>query len=308
MPPTEPLVIIVTGSGSGFGLMTAQSLAEQGHIVYGGLSKPNTGSPPPASYAQFASFSQEHNCTLHGIHLNILSDEIIASAISRIMQEQGRIDAIVHNAGHMSLGPAEAFSTAQFIDLYETNCVGCHRLNQAVLPHMRAARKGLLLWVSSSSVHGPSSPFLAPYFAAKAAQDSLAQTTALEVAPWGIESVIVAPGIFTTGTKHFASAMPPAREEVKDEYEKGPTRGWLEVCLEGSGKMGRVEMEPQAVADKIVEIVGIEYGERPWRAHVEPEGPMAERVNKVRDQVREEYLERMGCAALMKVDVSAAKN
>ena len=65
--------------------------------------------------------------------------------------------------------------------------------------------------------------------------------------------------------------------------------------------MERLDVKPQGVADAIVEITAMEHGKRPWRVHVEPEGPMGERTNKVRDQVREEYLTRMGCADLMKV-------
>lgn len=168
---------------------------------------------------------------------------------------------------------------------------------------MRRQHKGLLVWISSSSAHGPSSPFLAPYFAAKAAQDSLAQTTALEVSQFGVESVIVTPGIFTSGTEHFGSAAKVDLPEIEREYfaEGAVMAGWLERCLEGSRKMGRLEIGPQAVADCVKEIVDAEHGKRPWRAHVEPEGPMAERVNRVRDEVRREYLERMGCEELMRV-------
>jgi NAD(P)-dependent dehydrogenase (short-subunit alcohol dehydrogenase family) len=301
MATSKSLVIIITGSGSGFGRLTAETLARSGHIVYGGLSKPDDGKYP--HYKAFAEFSKGNGCDLRGIHLNIVDDDIIAHAVARVLEEQGRIDAVVHNAGHMSLGPAEAFTAEQFFDLYDTNCVGCHRLNRAVLPHMRKLRSGLLLWVSSSSVHGPSSPFLSAYFAAKAAQDSLAQTTAVEVSQWGIESCIVSPGIFTTGTNHFGSAMKPAEEDIVKEYSEGPTKGWFDQCLKGSGNMGRVDIRPQSVADAIDEIVAIEHGKRPWRAHVEPEGPMAERTNKVRDQVREDYLTQMGCGELMRVKV-----
>jgi NAD(P)-dependent dehydrogenase (short-subunit alcohol dehydrogenase family) len=301
MPSTKSLVLIVTGSDSGFGLLTARALAQEGHVVYGGLFKSNDGAYP--KYADLANFSAKYNCNLYGIHLNIVKDDSINSAITQIIAEQGRIDGIIHNAGHMSLGPAEAFTPEQFMDLYDTNCVGCHRLNRAVLPHMRAQRSGLLVWVSSSSAHGPSSPYLSAYFAAKAAQDSLAQTTALEVSQFGIETSIVTPGIFTSGTNHFGSALKPADQAIEREYEEGSMKGWQERCLDGSSKMGRLDIQPQSVADSIVRIVGTEHGKRLWRSHVEPEGPMAERVNEVRDAVRREYLERMGCGELMKVKV-----
>ncbi|ETN44171.1 uncharacterized protein HMPREF1541_10721 [Cyphellophora europaea CBS 101466] len=303
MSPPSRLVIIVTGSDSGFGLMTAEALAQAGHTVYAGLLQARDNAP--TRYEAFETFARRHQRDIRGIHLNVVQDDVIQQSVAQILQEQHRIDAIIHNAGHMCLGPAEAFSPSQFFAMYDTNCVGCHRLNRAILPHMRARRSGLLIWVSSGSAHGPSSPYLAAYFAAKAAQDSLAQTTALEVSQWGVESSIVTPGIFTSGTNHFGSAMRADDPDVERQYnaEEAPTKGWFERCLKGSAEMGdpRLDIKPQAVADAIVEIVGTEHGRRPWRVHVEPEGPMAERTNRVRDRVRAEYLERMGCAELMKV-------
>ena len=301
MTHSKQLVVIVTGSDSGFGLLTARALAKAGHIVYGGLFRSDDGSYP--NYQEFTEESKQNGYRLHGVHLDVTKDDIVDTAIKQVLSDHGRVDAIVHNAGHMALGPAESFSPEQFMKMYDTNCVGCHRLNQAVLPTMRKQKSGLLVWVTSGSVHGPSSPFLAPYFAAKAAQDSLAQTTALEVSQWGIETSIVVPGIFTSGTNHFATAMKPDNTRIEKEYADGPTKGWLEKCLNGSANMGREDVPPQAVGDAIVDIFNAQPGSRPWRVHVEPEGPMAVRTNEVRDKVREEYLTRMGCADLIHVRI-----
>jgi NAD(P)-dependent dehydrogenase (short-subunit alcohol dehydrogenase family) len=69
--------------------------------------------------------------------------------------------------------------------------------------------KGLVVWVSSSSTRGGTPPYLAPYFAAKAAMDSLAVSYASELARWGIETSIIVPGAFTSGTNHFKNAGSP---------------------------------------------------------------------------------------------------
>lgn len=166
---------------------------------------------------------------------------------------------------------------------------------------MRRARKGLLVWVSSGSAHGPSSPFLSGYFAAKAAQDSLAQTTSLEVSRYGIETSIIVPGIFTRGTAHFTSAMKPADTAIEREYLEGEYKGWDKKCLEGSANMVPEDADPQLVADAILKVVGEQRGKRPFRVHVETEGKSAEVVNGVRDLVREKYLTLMGCEDLMQV-------
>lgn len=102
---------------------------------------------------------------------------------------------------------------------------------------MRTTHSGLLIWISSGSAHGPSSPFLSGYFAAKAAQDSLAQTTSLEVSQFGIETSIVVPGVFTQGTNHFSTAMGPADKAVERVYMDGAYKGWDSQCFEGSAKM-----------------------------------------------------------------------
>jgi NAD(P)-dependent dehydrogenase (short-subunit alcohol dehydrogenase family) len=79
------------------------------------------------------------------------------------------------------------------------------RVNRAALPQLRKQRRGLLVWVSSSSVAGGTPPYLSPHFAAKAGMDALAVVYTRELVRWGIETSIIVPGAFTGGTNHFAS-------------------------------------------------------------------------------------------------------
>jgi NAD(P)-dependent dehydrogenase (short-subunit alcohol dehydrogenase family) len=149
------------------------------------------------------------------VELDVLSESSIPAAVDMVIGvREGRIDTLIHNAGHMAYGPAKTFTTQQFMHLYDINCVGMQRNNKIVLPHMRRAGQGLLVWVSSSSARGPNSLFLAPYFAAKAAMDSLAQTYADELTRWGIETSIVLPGNFTKGANHFATGGTPTDKDV----------------------------------------------------------------------------------------------
>jgi NAD(P)-dependent dehydrogenase (short-subunit alcohol dehydrogenase family) len=90
------------------------------------------------------------------------------------MADAGRLDVVVHNAGHMVLGPTEAFTIEQIAEVYDTNVLSTQRVNRAALPHLRAQGDGLLMWIGSTSTRGGTPPYLAPYFAAKAAEDSLA--------------------------------------------------------------------------------------------------------------------------------------
>jgi NAD(P)-dependent dehydrogenase (short-subunit alcohol dehydrogenase family) len=133
------------------------------------------------------------------------------------------LDTVVHNAGHMVFGPAEAFTPEQFAELYDVNVLGTQRVNRAALPILRLQRRGLVVWVSSTSTRGGTPPWLAPYFAAKAGMDSLAVSYAGELARWGIETSIVVPGAYTKGTNHFAHAGAPADAARAAAYADGPT-------------------------------------------------------------------------------------
>ena len=88
---------------------------------------------------------------------------------------------VVHNAGHMVFGPAEAFTPEQLAELYDINVLSTQRVNRAILPQLRKQRNGLLVRVSSSSSAGGTPPYLAPYFAAKAGMDAMAVIYAREL-------------------------------------------------------------------------------------------------------------------------------
>jgi NAD(P)-dependent dehydrogenase (short-subunit alcohol dehydrogenase family) len=165
-------VIVITGASSGFGALAARALAKAGHIVYAGMRETMGRNAKQVEAATL--FSIENNVDLRTIELDVLSQESADSAIETIVADNGRLDVVIHNAGHMVFGPAEAFTPEQFANLYDINVLSTQRVNRAALPQLRKQGKGLLVWVSSSSTRGGTPPYLSPYFAAKAAMDSLA--------------------------------------------------------------------------------------------------------------------------------------
>ncbi len=290
-------IIIVSGASSGFGLMAAQRLAQAGHIVYAGMR--DTGGRNAAQAAAAARFAAEHSVALHAIEMDVVSQPSIDAAIARIVAEQGGLDVVVHNAGHMAFGPSEAFTVEQFATLYDVNVLSTQRVNRAALPYLRRQGEGLLVWVSSSSVAGGTPPYLGPYFAAKAAMDSLAVTYAGELARWGVETSIIVPGAFTKGTNHFLHAGAPADDVRAEEYAKGPTASLPDVALKGLAGLEPADADPTAVAQAIVEVVGLPHGKRPLRVHIDPSQDGAEIVNGVADRVRSELLRRIGLGDLL---------
>ncbi|MGB6309925.1 MAG: SDR family oxidoreductase [Steroidobacteraceae bacterium] len=290
-------VIIVSGASSGFGLMAAQSLAGAGHTVYAGMRE--TAGRNAAQVEAVRIFAAENKVDLRAIEMDVGSQSSVDSAVERVIAAHGHIDVIVHNAGHMTFGPSEAFTPEQFAQLYDVNVLSTQRINRAVLPQMRRQGEGLLLWVSSSSARGGTPPYLGPYFAAKAAMDSLAVTYAGEVARWGIETTIVVPGAFTKGTNHFLHAGSPADEQRANEYARGPTASIPEVALKGLASLEPADADPTEVARVMVKIVGTAHGRRPFRVHIDPSQDGAEVVNGVADRVRRELLRRIGLEDLL---------
>ena len=291
-------VIVVTGASSGFGAMSARALAKAGHTVYAGIRATTTRNAK--AVADVAAFAKENNADLRSVELDVTDDASIAQAIETIVAENGRLDVIVHNAGHMSFGPAEAFTPEQYAELFDINVLSTQRLNRAALPQLRKQGRGLIVWVSSSSTRGGTPPFLAPYFAAKAAMDSLAVSYASELTRWGIETSIIVPGAFTKGTNHFAHSGSPADAARAAEYLEGPYKGISDKALQGLAALEPADADPQEVARAIVDVVGKPFGKRPFRVHIDPSQDGAEIVNGVADRVRAELFYRVGLEDLLK--------
>lgn len=285
-------VIVITGASSGFGLMSARALARAGHTVYAGMRETAGRNAPRV--AELRQQAGEQGIDLRPIEMDVASQASVDAAIAQIVAAHGRLDVVVHNAGHMAYGPAEAFTPEQFAALYDVNVLSTQRVNRAALPQLRRQGRGLVVWVSSSSTRGGTPPYLAPYFAAKAGMDALAVSYAGELARWGIETSIVVPGAFTQGTNHFAHAGAPADEAVAKAYAQGPTADFNEVALKGLASLEPADADPQAVAEAIVAVVGLPFGKRPFRVHIDPSQDGAEIVNGVADRVRAELLRRIG--------------
>lgn len=184
-------VILITGASSGFGALTARALADAGHTVYAGM-RHTAGRNAPA-VAEARAYAVEHEVDLRTVELDVSRQESVDAAVASVTEEAGRVDVVVHNAGHMVLGPAESFTPEQLAEIYDTNVLSTQRLNRAVLPQMREHRDGLLVWVGSTSTYGGTPPYLAPYFGAKAAMDHLAKSYAVELSRFGIDTSIVVP-------------------------------------------------------------------------------------------------------------------
>ena len=290
-------VVLITGASSGFGALTARALARAGHTVYAGMRQTTGRNAPQVKDVE--EYAAAQGVGLHAIELDVLLQESADRAIKTIISEDGRLDTVIHNAGHMVFGPAEAFTPEQLAQLYDINVLSTQRVNRAVLPHFRAQGKGLVVWVSSSSTRGGTPPYLAPYFAAKAAMDALAVSYASELARWGIETSIIVPGAFTSGTNHFKNAGSPNDKPRAVEYDSGPHHGFADLVQKGLAATTPPDADVAAVADAIVKVIDMPFGKRPFRTHVDPAQDGCEVVNAVADHIRAEFLRRIGLGDLL---------
>jgi NAD(P)-dependent dehydrogenase (short-subunit alcohol dehydrogenase family) len=290
--------ILVTGASSGFGALTVRALADGKHVVYAGMRDIGARNADAAAAAH--AYAEEHGVELRAVDMDVSDQGSVDRAVESVLGEAGQIDVVIHNAGHMVLGPTEAFTPEQIADVYDTNVLSTQRVNRAVLPHMRGRRDGLVIWIGSSSSRGGTPPYLGPYFAAKAAEDALAVSYAAELTRFGIETTIVVPGSFTTGTSHFANAGHAADTDAAEAYEQRYA-GLMDDVSKKLAELAPADADASEVARRIVDVVDMRKGTRPFRVYVDPADDGAEAVFRVGDKVREWFYLRIGLPDLLRV-------
>lgn len=189
-PAAAADTVVVTGCSSGLGLETALYLAERGLKVYATVR--NLSARP-----EILQQADQRHVALEVLPLDVTDPASIEGAVTTIVGATGSIYALVNNAGVGLRGCLEDLSLDEVRHVYETNVFGAMAVTQWVLPHMRAAGRGRI--VTISSVGGRISSFgLSAYCGSKFAQEGMAEALALEIAPFGLQSIIIEPGIIKT--------------------------------------------------------------------------------------------------------------
>ena len=180
---TNRPVALVTGASSGIGKAAAIAFAGAGFEVIGtGRNTARVTAPAGVTY----------------LDLDVTSDESVASVVKQVIDRCGRIDVLVNNAGVGANGAAEEFSVARTQDVFDINVYGIMRMTKAVLPHMRAQRRGRVINVSSLSGFVPS-PFMAIYTSTKHAVEGYSGSLDHEVREHGVRVLLVEPAYTKTG-------------------------------------------------------------------------------------------------------------
>jgi len=177
-------VAIVTGASSGIGEATARQLRQLGYRVFAAARRVDRMAPLCEAGIDVAP-------------LDVTDDASLTSFVERVMAETGRIDVLVNNAGYGSYGAVEDVPVAEARRQFDVNVFGLARLTQLVLPHMRAQRSGRIVNVSSigGKIHEPLGGW---YHATKFAVEGLSDSMRVELAPFGIDVVVIEPGAIKT--------------------------------------------------------------------------------------------------------------
>ncbi|MCB9275037.1 MAG: SDR family oxidoreductase [Lewinellaceae bacterium] len=188
-------VILITGASSGLGKALAEILSSREHIVYGTSRRPCA---TPLPYRM--------------IFMEVKDENSIRSGIQHIIEQEGRIDVVINNAGIGLAGPTEQIRLDNIRELLDINVLGVVRVCQAVLPHMRARRSGRIINISSiGAVIGL--PYRGLYCASKSAVSIMTESLRMEIAPFGIQACCVRAGDTRTNIN---------ANRIKDVGDGGP--------------------------------------------------------------------------------------
>ena len=182
------MVVLITGCRSGFGLLTAVHAARQGHTVYAGLRDLETSGE---------LMEAARGLTVHPIQLDVTSADERRDAVATILSKEGRIDALVNNAGVALGGFLEEVSDEEFRHVFEVNLFGLWALTKLVLPGMRERSKGVVINLSSISGR-VAFPGLGVYAASKFALEGMSEAWRHELRNFGIRVVLVEPASYKT--------------------------------------------------------------------------------------------------------------
>ena len=248
-------VILVTGSNSGFGRLTVETLGRQGHLVFAGM-RASTGRNAAAA-GELRALAKAGGSSLHVVDIDVTDDASVDAAVQSIVEAAGRLDVVVNNAGFAAIGPIEAFTTEQARRQFDTNVLGALRVNHAALPHMRAQGSGLLLQVGSL-LGRLALPFTGIYAASKYALEGLTEAYRTELAGLGIDAAIVEAGSYPTGIG--TNGMQPADAARIAPYGAAFAQFGTKVS-----EASRTLPNAQEVADAIAHLIALPAGTRPLR-------------------------------------------
>ena len=279
--------ILITGCSSGFGYDATKYLASKGHHVYATMRNINSKNAIKAS--ELRDYASSNNFKIEVLEMDVTSDESVEAAAKQIPT----VDVLINNAGLGFGGALEAFSSAQCLAQLDLNIVGTLRASKAVLPGMRAQNSGLIIQLSSVAGRG-AFPGFAVYHASKWGLEGMSEAMRYELAPLGIDVVIVEPGPFSTN--FFPNIVPAGDEEIASAYKH------VGEFVEGFGQQVQAAFEdenaptdPMIVVKIFEDLIDSPNGTRPLRTIAGLDFGF-QALNDAVEPIRKASLESLGLA------------
>jgi len=282
-------VVLITGTNSGFGWLTANSVAALGHKVYATMRDTKGKNAEKA-----IALEKVENITV--LDVSLTDETSVKNAFDTIIAAEGRIDVLVNNAGISMFGVAESATTDDVQNMFDVNVIAPWRWMKLALPFMRKQSEGLIINVSSGWGRF-SAPFTVVYAASKFALEGLSEGLHYEVRPLGVDVAIVQPGAFPTEMSQKIQAG--SDTSVVDDY-----KAIADVPNKLFGAIGEifetVKPNPQDVADTVVNLINLPKGQRPLRTVVDPStGEIVETANEAVKVQYEKVLTAFGMKELL---------
>jgi len=233
-------VAIVTGTSSGIGFETSLALAREGYLTYATMRDTKKSN-------KIKEIAKKENLKINVLELDVDDEKSVKSAITHILDQKQRIDVLVNNAGWGLWGCVEDVSVDEFKEQFETNFFSIIRLIQEVAPTMRKQGSGTIINVSSvvGRIGFPASP---AYISSKFALEGLSESLRFEFAPFGIDVIIIEPGVIKT---NFMKNMKMAKKSELDTVYKDITT----KVVSGVKMMAEMGTPLKEVANTIVKAI-----------------------------------------------------
>jgi NAD(P)-dependent dehydrogenase (short-subunit alcohol dehydrogenase family) len=281
---SDQKTVVITGASSGFGRHTAEAFAQDGWRVFAGMRDLAGRNAGAASALRALGVTP--------IELDVTDQASVDGAAATVLGHGGSVDVLVNNAGTAFFGITEAFTPEAAAEQFGTNVFGVLRVNRAFLPGMRERKHGHVFYVSSV-VGRYVLPFGGIYTASKWALEALAETSAYELSPFGIDVTIVEPGAFET---NIGAAMRGA-DDAERVASYGEVAAMVEQVGSGLAEAGS-KRDARDVATAILAVAKAPAGSRPLRVTVPDEDPV-HTINATMEPIQRAVLERFGLGALL---------
>jgi NAD(P)-dependent dehydrogenase (short-subunit alcohol dehydrogenase family) len=222
-PAGSKPTVLITGATDGLGRAAALLLAQRGYRVF-------AAGRSAEKRAQLDAVTREKKLPLETLQLDVCDEGSVRLAVAEVLVKAGAIDVLINNAGLSFLATVEDMSLADWRSQFETNFFGVIRLTQAVLPHMRARRKGRIVMISSvSGLVTP--PTQGAYSASKHAIEGLSNALRHELYPFGIATALIEPGYIVTGIQQASKEL---AKPYQEKIASGPYAKLYAGALQGA--------------------------------------------------------------------------